>query len=267
MKLHCGYKQKRFQDSLHLMRNRILKINSKIFHIKEILNRCINSRIFVETGFSERWLMVNYYFTPWEFFTSALADGYHGGLSDSKSLQVSRTLLSILGDHNNVVVWTVSTNTVISKSSNPCTNHLLTVPRAPITFGIIVTFMFYSFFTSPKRCRYIFLFTYSFNFTLLPAGTAKSIILQVICFLLIIIRSSRLAEIRWPVCIQKFQKSLCISFSRTDSRRCIYYYLLIRGFHISVSWWSFTGDWVTASLLTSSELFSVFWYFSIMLLF
>ena len=43
--------------------------------------------------------------------------------------------------------------------------------------------------------------------------------------------------------------------------------LLIKVFHISVSWWSFTGDWVTASLLKSPGLFSVFWPFSIMLLF
>ena len=46
-----------------------------------------------------------------------------------------------------------------------------------------------------------------------------------------------------------------------------YYYLLIRIFHICISWWSFTGDWVTASLLKFPGLFSVFWPFSIMLLF
>ena len=43
--------------------------------------------------------------------------------------------------------------------------------------------------------------------------------------------------------------------------------LFMRVFHISVSWWSFTGDYVTASLLKSVGLFSVFWPFSIMLLF
>ena len=32
-----------------------------------------------------------------------------------------------------------------------------------------------------------------------------------------------------------------------------------RIFHINVSWWSFTGVWVTASLLKSPGLFSVFW--------
>ena len=43
-----------------------------------------------------------------------------------------------------------------------------------------------------------------------------------------------------------------------------YYYLLIRVFHISVSWWSFTGVWVTANLPKSPGLFSIFWPFSIM---
>ena len=38
-------------------------------------------------------------------------------------------------------------------------------------------------------------------------------------------------------------------------------------FHISLSWWSFTGVWVTASLLKSPGLFSVFWLFTIMLSF
>ena len=41
----------------------------------------------------------------------------------------------------------------------------------------------------------------------------------------------------------------------------------MRAFHISVIWWSFTGIWVTARLLKSPGLFSVFWPFSTMLLF
>ena len=90
-------------------------------------------------------------------------------------------------------------------------------------------------------------------------------------FLLIIIRSGLLAEIRWFVSMSKFHRSLCVLFSRTGAGSCIYhyyyYYLLIRVFHISVSWWSFTGDWVTASLLKFPGLFSVFWLFSIMLFF
>ena len=71
---------------------------------------------------------------------------FHWNLSDSKSPQVSRTLLSILPDLNNAVVWTVSTGPVISKFSSPCTNPLVTVTRTPITIDITVTFMCYSFF-------------------------------------------------------------------------------------------------------------------------
>ena len=47
-------------------------------------------------------------------------------------------------------------------------------------------------------------------------------------------------------------------------RNYYYYYLLLWVFHISVSWWFFTGVWVTESLLKSPGLFSVFWPFSIM---
>ena len=69
-------------------------------------------------------------------------------LSDSKSPPVSMTLLSILTIFNNAVVWMVSTRPVISKSSSLWINPSVTVPRAPITIGIIVTFMFHSFFNS-----------------------------------------------------------------------------------------------------------------------
>ena len=71
---------------------------------------------------------------------------FNWSLSDSKSPQESRTLLSILIDLINAIVWIFSTRTVISKSSSPCTNPLVTVSKAPITIGIIVTFMFDSFF-------------------------------------------------------------------------------------------------------------------------
>ena len=62
----------------------------------------------------------------------------HRSLSDSKSPQVSRTLLSILAVLNNAVVWMVSTRPPTSKSSSPFSNTLVTVPNAPITIGIIV---------------------------------------------------------------------------------------------------------------------------------
>ena len=96
--------------------------------------------------------------------------------------KVSRTLLSILVVFNKVVVWMVSTRPPTSKSSRPFNNPLVTVPKAPITIGIIVTFMFHSFFNSLARSRYLSLFSYSFSFILWSAGTAKSTILQIFFF-------------------------------------------------------------------------------------
>ena len=64
---------------------------------------------------------------------------------NSKSPQCSRTLLIILAVLNNVEVWMVSTRPPTSKSSNPFSNPLVTVPNAPITIDIIITFMFHIF--------------------------------------------------------------------------------------------------------------------------
>ena len=76
---------------------------------------------------------------------------FHLSLSDNKSFQVSKTLLSILADLNNAVVLMVSYCPLISKFSSPFTNLLMTVPRALITIGITVTFMFHNFFISLAR--------------------------------------------------------------------------------------------------------------------
>ena len=128
---------------------------------------------------------------------------FHWRLSDSKSPQVSRTRLSILAVFNNAVVWMVSARPSTSKSSRPFNNPLVTVPKVPIIIGIIVTFMFRSFFNCLARSRYLSLFSHSFSFILWSAGTAKTTILQDFFFffffsffLLIIIRSGLLAEIR-----------------------------------------------------------------------
>ena len=134
---------------------------------------------------------------------------------NSKPPQLFRTLLSILADLNNVCH-------LISKSISLFTKLLVTVSSAPITIGINVTFMFHSFFSSLARPRYSSLLSLSFNFTLWSAGTVKFTIRQNLVFLLTIIRSGCLAEIRWFVCMSKFQRILWVSFSRIDSRWCIY---------------------------------------------
>ena len=96
----------------------------------------------------------------------------------------SDTLLSILPILNNAVIWMVSTHPLISKSSSLCTIPLVTVTRAPITIGIIVTFMFHSFSNSLARSRYLSFFSLSFNFTLWSARIAKSTNQQVLFFFL-----------------------------------------------------------------------------------
>ena len=69
---------------------------------------------------------------------------FHWSLSDSKSPQVSRTLLRILAVLNNAVVWMVSTRPPTSKSFSPFNNPLVTVPKAPII--IIIILLFWNFF-------------------------------------------------------------------------------------------------------------------------
>ena len=107
---------------------------------------------------------------------------FYWSLSDSKSPQVSRTLLSILAVLSNAVVWIVSTRPPTSKSSRPFNNPFVIVPKAPITIGTIVTFMFHSFFNSLARSRYLSFFSLSFRFILWSAETAKSAILQILFF-------------------------------------------------------------------------------------
>ena len=70
---------------------------------------------------------------------------FHWSLSECKSFQVSRTLLSILVDLNNGVVYMFSVGPPIFNFSRPLTNPLGTVPSAPVTIGATVTFMFHSF--------------------------------------------------------------------------------------------------------------------------
>ena len=75
----------------------------------------------------------------------------HRNLCDSKSPQVPWTLLGILADFTYSVVKKVSTSPIISMSSSPYTNPLVTVQRAPITIGIIDTCIIQIFFQLPSR--------------------------------------------------------------------------------------------------------------------
>ena len=173
---------------------------------------------------------------------------FHWSLSDSKSPQVSRTLLSILAILNNAVVWMVSTRPPTSKFSISFSNPFVTVPNAPITIGIIATSIFHSFFNFLARSRYLSFFSHSFSFILWSAATA---ILQVLFFSLIIIRSGLRAGIRWSVCMLKSHRGLCLSYSRTGALLCIY--------HLFV-WWNLNflriSQWITLPTQSCLVLYS-----------
>ena len=87
------------------------------------------------------------YFTLFWLFHTSVSRWLSTGLSDSKSPQLFRTLLSILADLNNGVVWMIFTRPLISKSPSPCTYSLVIVPKATFTISITVTFMSWSIFS------------------------------------------------------------------------------------------------------------------------
>ena len=148
---------------------------------------------------------------------------FHWSLSDSKCPQFSRILLSILAFLNNAVVWMVFTWPPTSKSSSPFDNPLVTVPKAPITIGITVTFMFHSFFQFSSKVEvFILLFTFFQFYSVVNRvnkvdNFANSLFLLLLLLLLIIIRSGLLAGISWSVCMLKSHRSLYVSFSRTSA--------------------------------------------------
>ena len=113
-------------------------------------------------------LLLSLLFYSLEFFTSTLADTLS---LEFEWQQVSRTLLSILAVLNNAVFWMVSPRPPTSKSSRSFNNPFLTVPKAPITIGIIVTFMFYSLFSF--QARYLSLFAHSFSFISHPSSSDR----------------------------------------------------------------------------------------------
>ena len=124
---------------------------------------------------------------------------FHWSLSDSKSPLVSRIFLSILAVLNKVGVWMVSTRPSTSKSSSPLNNPLVTVPKAPITIGIIITCMFHScffFFQFPSKVEVLILLFTFFQFYSVVSRNSNVHNFVSSLFLLIIIRSGLLAEIR-----------------------------------------------------------------------
>ena len=146
---------------------------------------------------------------------------FHWGLSDSMSPQVSRTLLGILVVLNNAVVCMISTLPPTSKSSRSFNNPLVTVPKAPITIAIIVTFTLHSFSNYLARSRYLSIFSNSVSFILWSAAIAKSTILQILFFfffgwllssLVIWPRLDDSCECQSPVGVYVCHAGLCIYY-------------------------------------------------------
>ena len=163
-------------------------------------------------------------FTLWEFFTPVLADCLSPEL---EWRQVSRTPLNILGYLNDSVVRTVCTCPFISKYSSLFTKTLVTVRRAPTTIVIIVTFMFNCFFQFPRKVDvFILLFAFFQFYSVASRNSKVHNSPNSLFLLLIMIKSCRLVEIRWSVRTSKFRGSFCVSFSRTDSRLCLYHWFV-----------------------------------------
>ena len=127
--------------------------------------------------------------------------------------QVPRTRLRILAVLSNAVIWIVSTRPPTSKSSRPFNNPLVIVPKSTYHNWYNRHFHVPLLFQFSSKVEVLILF---FTFLLWSAGTAKSTILQIL-FFLIIIRSGLLAGIRWSVCMLKSHRSLCVSFSMTGA--------------------------------------------------
>ena len=141
---------------------------------------------------------------------------FHWSLSDSKFPQVSWTLLSILTDLNNAVLWIVSV-LLISSSSDPISKIFGTIPCAPNIICITVTLIVHNFLVLWQ----VLSICLSFHFQLFPLSgleeMAKFTRWQVLFYLLIIAKSDLLIRIRWFTCTSKSLRVLWVSFSRVNS--------------------------------------------------
>ena len=136
--------------------------------------RMVNKFFFLLASFSHLCQLVVFYYS----------------LSDSKSSQVSRTILSILANLNSDVVYMVLIVSLIFISFGLFFNNSGTV-----TIGITATHMFHNFFHSLTRSENLSIFLLSFIFTLWSVRMARSTWWQVLFFILISTRSSRLSKL------------------------------------------------------------------------
>ena len=130
------------------------------------------------------------------------------------------------------------------------------------------------FFLLSSKVNVLISLFVSSSFTQWSAGTAKSTIRQVLFFFCWLSQDL----VVWPRLDDSFVSQNPNQFCASHFLGRIIIIIIIimiiiiiiiiiytlRVFHIGVSWWSFTEVWVTASILKSPGLFSVFWPTSVM---
>ena len=127
----------------------------------------------------------------------------HRSLNVCKSPQVSRTFHSILTDLNNAVDWMVLILPPVSNSSSLSSKFFRTIPSAPTTISITVTFTYYIFFLILWLSLIICLPFCFILFSLCgPLGRQNALDSNFL-FLLII------PGTRWSVCISKSLILVC----------------------------------------------------------
>ena len=130
-----------------------------------------------------------YHFTPCEFFPPVLIVSFQWIWSDSKSPQISRTLLNILVDFSNAIVWMSSILLLIF-------NSLSLFPGSRELFlGLqlrLVSLLPPCSTGSPAKSSYLSSFSLSFIYSLLSSRMVKSTRWRLFFFMLINIRSDPL---------------------------------------------------------------------------
>ena len=118
-------------------------------------------------------------------------------ITEYSRLYIPNTFLSILTVSNKALFCITPTLHVMPSFPIHLSNSAETLPRAPISTGIISTFLnFHNLLISFFKSLYFRTFSFSFSSTLTLARIAISIIIRFCSFLSITIRSGHLVSIR-----------------------------------------------------------------------
>ena len=121
---------------------------------------------------------------------------FHWRLSDSKSPQVSRTLLRILAVLCNSVIWIVSTRLPTSKSSKPFNTPLVIVPKSTNHNWYNRHFHVPQLFQFSSKVEVLILFTF-FQFYSVVSWDRLLLLLLLLLLLFSLIRAFHISLSRW----------------------------------------------------------------------